>query len=77
MKKRSDHEIFSTKIFIHVIVSNFTKILNHENLELYCIQFPSWAIFKHKIICMSALAKRNFITLEFETMHALFKYLII
>ena len=33
-KKRSDHEIFITKIYIHVIFSNFTKILNHENLEL-------------------------------------------
>ena len=30
-EKSSDHEIF---IYIHVIFSNFTKILNHENLEL-------------------------------------------
>ena len=30
-KKRSDHEIFITKIYIHVIFSNFTKILNHKN----------------------------------------------
>ena len=37
MKKRSDHEIFITKIYIHVIFSNFMKILNHENLELYSI----------------------------------------
>ena len=36
-KKCSDHEIFITKIYIHVICSNFTKILNHENLELYSI----------------------------------------
>ena len=36
-KKCSDHEIFITKINIHVIFSNFTKILNHENLELYGI----------------------------------------
>ena len=34
-KKLSDHKIFITKIYIHVIFSNFTKILNHENLELY------------------------------------------
>ena len=33
-KKHSDHEIFITKIYINVIFSNFTKILNHENLEL-------------------------------------------
>ena len=35
MKKPSDHEIFIMKIYIHVIFSNFTKTLNHENLELY------------------------------------------
>ena len=34
-EKCSDHEIFITKIYIHVNFSNFTKILNHENLELY------------------------------------------
>ena len=34
-KKLSYHEIFITKIYIHVIFNNFTKILNHENLELY------------------------------------------
>ena len=34
-KKCSHHEIFIMKIYIHVIFSNFTKILNHENLELY------------------------------------------
>ena len=34
-KKRSDHEIFITKIYIHVIFSNFMKNLNHENLKLY------------------------------------------
>ena len=33
--KHSDHEIFIMKIYIHVIFTNFTKILNHENLELY------------------------------------------
>ena len=37
-KKRSDHKIFITKIYIRVISSNFTKILNHENLELYGIK---------------------------------------
>ena len=37
MKKCSDHEIFITKIYIHVIFSIFTKILNHKNLELYGI----------------------------------------
>ena len=46
MKKRSDHEIFITKIYIHVIFSNFTKILNHENLELYgkriCDPWPQY-----------------------------------
>ena len=36
-KKCGDHEIFITKIFNHGIFSNFTKILNHENLELYGI----------------------------------------
>ena len=30
-EKRSDDEIFIMKIYIHVIFSNFTKILNHEN----------------------------------------------
>ena len=30
-----DHEIFITKIFNHGIFSNFMKILNHKNLELY------------------------------------------
>ena len=34
-KKYGDHEIFIMKIFNHGIFSNFTKILNHENLELY------------------------------------------
>ena len=34
-KKCSDHESFITKIYIYGISSNFTKILNHENLELY------------------------------------------
>ena len=34
-KKCGDHEIFIMKIFNHGIFSNFTKILNHENLELY------------------------------------------
>ena len=34
-KKCGDHEIFITKIFNHGIFSNFTKILNHKNLELY------------------------------------------
>ena len=38
-KKLSDHEIFIMKIYIHVIFGNFTKILNHENLELYSIFF--------------------------------------
>ena len=32
-----DHKFFITKIFNHGIFSNFTKILNHENLELYSI----------------------------------------
>ena len=36
-KKLSDHEIFIMKFYIHVIFSNFMKILNHENLELYGI----------------------------------------
>ena len=36
-KKCSNHEIFITKIYIHAIFSNFTKILSHENLELYGI----------------------------------------
>ena len=35
MKKFSDHEIFIMKLYIHVIFSIFTKILNHESLELY------------------------------------------
>ena len=35
MKKCGNHEIFVTKIFNHGILSNFRKILNHENLELY------------------------------------------
>ena len=39
MKKSGDHEIFITEIFNHGIFSNFTKILNHENLELYGIYF--------------------------------------
>ena len=34
-KKCIDDEIFIMKIYIHVIFSNFTKILNHKNLELY------------------------------------------
>ena len=34
-KKCSDPEIFITKIFFHGIFSSFTKILDHENLELY------------------------------------------
>ena len=34
-QKGSNHENFITKINIHVIFGNFTKILNHENLELY------------------------------------------
>ena len=38
-KKCSDHEIFITKIYINGISSNFTKILNHENLELYGMSF--------------------------------------
>ena len=37
--KRSNHEIlitkFMMKINIHVIFSNFMKILNHEKLDLY------------------------------------------
>ena len=33
-----------TKIYIHVIFSNFTKILNHENLELYGIQLEGGSI---------------------------------
>ena len=36
-KKCGDHEIFIMIIFIHGIFSNFTKILNHESLELYGI----------------------------------------
>ena len=36
-KKRSNHEIFITKIYIYVVFSNFIKILNHENLLLYGI----------------------------------------
>ena len=36
-KKCSDHEIFITKIYVYGISSNFMKILNHENLELYGI----------------------------------------
>ena len=36
-KKCSNHEIFITKINIHAIFRNFTKILNHKNLELYGI----------------------------------------
>ena len=39
MKKCGNHEIFITKIFNYGIFSNFTKILNHENLELYGIQY--------------------------------------
>ena len=39
MKKSGDDEIFITKFFNHGIFSNFTKILNHENLELYGIYF--------------------------------------
>ena len=34
-KKCGDHEIFIMKIFNYGIFSNFMKILNHENLELY------------------------------------------
>ena len=36
-KKCGDHKIFITKIFIYGIFGNFTKSLNHENLELYGI----------------------------------------
>ena len=36
-KKCGDHEIFVTKIFNHGIFSNFMKILNHANMELYGI----------------------------------------
>ena len=44
-KKLSDHEIFITKIYIHVIFSNFTKLLNHENLELYgIIESPNFIL---------------------------------
>ena len=34
-KKCGDHEIFIAKIFNHGIFSDFTYILNHENVELY------------------------------------------
>ena len=37
-EKLSDHKLFITKIYIHVIFRNFMKILNHENLELYGIR---------------------------------------
>ena len=36
-KKGGDHKIFIMKIFIYGIFGNFTKILKHENLELYDI----------------------------------------
>ena len=49
-KKCGDHEIFITKIFNYGIFSNFTKILNHENLELYGIlPFPRFS-FRYKLL---------------------------
>ena len=45
-KNWSNHEIFITKINIHVIFSSFKKKLNHEKLELYgvpcLILAPRW-----------------------------------
>lgn len=36
-KKCSDHEIFIMNVYIHVIFSNFTKILCHKIFEVYGI----------------------------------------
>ena len=51
-KKCGDHEIFITKIFNYGIFSNFTKILNHENLELYGICCSNSTITNlHSLMC--------------------------
>ena len=59
MKKLSDHEIFIAKIYIYVMFSNFTKILNHENLKLYrYLALPVSSMLSSCMHCASVPQKK-------------------